>query len=458
MLAFFPMVEQSVKHWAEEELATIDLGDSRLERRAQKVLARLGDNPAASLPKACRGWAELQGAYRFFDNERVDWHKLLEPHWEQAERRMQAESVVLCIQDTTELDFSSQKHIEGLGPLSYAAQHGMYLHPTLAVTPERLPLGVLDAWMWARDPKTHGRDKAHLRTEKESVRWLEGYARVAELAERLPETQVVYVADRECDIYAFMHQAQQSGLKAQWLIRAVHNRVIDADEKLWDEVGASVVLGQVKFTLPGSQKRKAREVVQTLQAQQVTLTPKGKAPVTVTALLAQELAPPPGEKALVWRLLSSLPGETLEQVVQLIEWYRCRFQIEVYFRIYKSGCKVQTLQLGEVERLEPALALYMIIAWRVMWLTVLGRTCPDLPCDAVFDDSEWQAVFIVTEKQPPPATPPKLNTMILMVAQFGGYLGRKGDGPPGAEAIWTGLQRARDFAIGIQAVAAMKPS
>ena len=444
--------------WSAQELSTIDLGDGRLNRRAHKLLKRLGDDPQASLPKACRGWSELQAAYRFSANERVEWHKILQPHWEQAERRMQGEAVVLCIQDTTELDFSTQKHIEGLGPLSYAAQHGMYLHPTLAVTPERIPLGVLDAWMWSRDPETHGRDKAHLREDKESVRWLEGYERVSELAERLPETQVVYVADRECDIYAFIHQAQQSGLKAQWLIRAQHNRVIEGGEKLWDEVERSPILGQITFKLPGSKKRKAREVVQTLQAQRVTLTPKGKAPVTVTAIVAKELTPPPGEEALTWRLLSSLPAETLEQAAKLIDWYRCRFQIEVFFRIYKSGCKVEALQLGAVERLEPMLALYLIVAWRVMWLTMLGRECPDLPCDAVFDESEWQAVFIVAEKRPPPPTPPALNTLILMVASFGGYLGRKGDGPPGAEAIWTGLQRVRDFAIGIQAVAAMKPT
>lgn len=115
-------------------------------------MERLAAKPTADVPQACRGWDETMGAYRFFDNDEVEWRAILEPHWRQTEQRMAAQSVVLCLQDTTELDFNGRQAI-GLGPLSYEAQRGMYLHPTYAVTPERVPLGVLDAWMWAREPK-----------------------------------------------------------------------------------------------------------------------------------------------------------------------------------------------------------------------------------------------------------------------------------------------------------------
>jgi hypothetical protein len=179
-------------NWADAEMATADLGDERLNRRLAVVLKRLGDDPSASIPVACRGWAEVQGAYRLLDQENVTWEAVLEPHWACTQERMRAHPLVLCLQDTTELDFTTQPSIEGRGPLSYAAQHGMYVHPTLAVTPEGLPLGGLDAWLWAREAHSHGQDKRHWPIEaKESVRWLEGYERVAELAAEMPDTRLV---------------------------------------------------------------------------------------------------------------------------------------------------------------------------------------------------------------------------------------------------------------------------
>jgi len=97
----------------------------------------------ASIPSACGGWAETQAAYRFFGQDEVDWRDILAPHWNATQTRMAPHPVVLCLQDTTELDFNGQA-IFGLGRLSYEAQRGMYLHPTYAVTPDREPLGVLD--------------------------------------------------------------------------------------------------------------------------------------------------------------------------------------------------------------------------------------------------------------------------------------------------------------------------
>lgn len=115
-------------------------------------MERFATDPAASIPEACDGWGETIAAYRFLGNESVDWRDIMAPHWQQTQSRMQNEPVVLCLQDTTELNFNGQE-IEGLGPLSYESQRGMYLHPNYAVTPGRTPLGVVDAWMWAREKK-----------------------------------------------------------------------------------------------------------------------------------------------------------------------------------------------------------------------------------------------------------------------------------------------------------------
>jgi len=202
--------------WAEKEFRGIDLGDKRLDKRAVLLAERLSAKPTASIPGACNGWAETQATYRFLSQEEIDWSGILRPHWDCTQERMAAHRVVLCLQDTTELDFNGQA-IKGMGPLSYEAQRGMYLHPTYAVSPVREPLGVLDAWMWAREPK----DASGVRPgSKESERWIEGYARVAELAEALPETRLVYVADRESDRHARVDVARSGDGQRRRLVAA----------------------------------------------------------------------------------------------------------------------------------------------------------------------------------------------------------------------------------------------
>ena len=224
--------------WAAEELEGIDLGDARLNKRAVRLLERLSEKPTASIPTATKGWAETQAAYRFLAQDKMEWSDIMAPHWQSTQVRMSTQPVVLCLQDTTELDFNGQG-IRGLGPLSYEAQRGMYLHPTYAVTPEREPLGVLDAWMWAREPKAADGTRPGL---KESMRWIEGYERLAELAPALPETRLVYVADREADIVELMVKAHALGQPVDWLIRAQHDRALPAGGKLWEqEIGRAHV-------------------------------------------------------------------------------------------------------------------------------------------------------------------------------------------------------------------------
>jgi hypothetical protein len=243
---------------------------------------------------------------------------------------MQGHPVVLCLPDTTELAFTSQPSLAGLGRLSYEAQHGLYVPPTLVVTPDGLALGVLDAWMWAQGPQ----DPPQV---KESTRWVEGYEMVADLAEQTPATRLVYVADREGDVRALMDAAVRRGMPADWLIRAKHNRKTTVGDKLWDRLVRREPLGEIEFTLPAAPDRPARLVRQLLYSQAITLpASKGAPMVTVTAILAWEEDPPVGEKAMEWRLLTNRPAETLETVVELIKWYRRRWLVEIFFSIWKS--------------------------------------------------------------------------------------------------------------------------
>ena len=224
---------KAAKRWTDHEFAGLDLGDGGLNKRAKILMERFAANPEASIPAACDGWSETVAAYRFLSNTDVDWRDILAPHWTRTQERMRGHPVMLCIQDTTELDFNGQE-TAGLGPLNYEARRGMYVHPTYAVTPGREPLGVLDAWMWAREK----RDADGVRPgQKESARWIEGYERIAEMAAHMPQTRLVYLADREADMVAMMRRARELGTPADWLVRAKHNRCLPARRRRRQVVG-----------------------------------------------------------------------------------------------------------------------------------------------------------------------------------------------------------------------------
>ncbi len=387
--------------WVEDELGGVSLGDARRTKRLIKLTEQLASQPQASLPIAAMGWGETKAAYRLLGNEQVDPLAILKGHADKSLERAQKYPVVYGIQDTTELDFSSQPGIAGLGRLNYEARQGFYVHPTLLVTPDGQVLGVTDAWMWARKPKGES-------DIKESLRWVEGYGILADLAEQSPNTRFVYVADREGDLRDLFEAAQNRQYAADYLIRVQHNRLLeDEDEKLWDSVAATEALGQIEFTLEAHGERQARQVRQTLYAKRVTLKRKrqGDSDLSVTIILAQEDHPPEGVQPIIWRLVTNRSVDTLEQAAESIDGYRRRWLIEIFFRILKTGCQVEKLQLSAIDRIERALMIFMIIAWRILHVVTLGQQCPDLPCDVVFDPEEWQAAWIIKHRSPPQKQP-----------------------------------------------------
>jgi len=265
----------------------------------------------------------------------------------------------------------------------------------------------------------------------------------------------VYVADRDSDLFELFEEGQTG--EAAWLIRGNQDRKLTDGRHLWEAVRETEVVGKMEFDLPAGPDRCARHVVQILRTARLKMKPPYRSDrklpaLEVTAILAQEEDPPKGVEPIEWLLLTNLPVGSGQETAEKVGWYLCRWQIEVYFRILKSGCKVEQLQLQSRDRLEVALAFYMIIAWRVLYLVMLGRTVPDLSCEAVFAPEEWQAVCLVTQKKKPPRHPPKLADFLTVLAGLGGYLGRKGDGPPGPQAIWIGLQRTRDFVLAFEAL------
>ena len=318
----------------------------------------------------------------------------------------------------------------------------MYVHPTYAVTPQREPLGVIDAWMWARQPKAADGERPGV---CESQRWIEGYERVAEMAEEMPDTRLVYVADREADILALMQRAHALGTPADWLIRAQHNRCLPEGGKLWAATGAQDPLGEIEFTLASRHGQAARSVRQQLWVRTVDLP--GTA--GVTCVIAREVDAPAGVKPVEWRLLSNRPVPNLESAVALIDWYRCRWEIETLFHVLKNGCRVEALQLDSIAKLELALALYLVVSWRIAHLVRIGRIHPNLPADLFFAETEWTGAYVLNRKKPP-KQPPSVRDVVRLIAQLGGFLARKGDGEPGVKSLWLGIVRLRDYALTVE--------
>jgi len=463
--------------WIENEFATADLGDRRLKERLKVVASRIFDKPQASIKSALRGWAEVIGAYRLFNNRNVTVEAVLAPHRDAVLERVKEHQRVLVVQDTSELDYTTKSKLKGKGPLSDLSRTGFFAHNHLIVTPEGLALGVWDTVIYARDEKEHGKSEDRKQKpieEKESNRWLEGYRQACRLAQLAPQTEVISCADREGDIYEVFedwHQRSAQGEKAaQLLIRLRQDRRIVADPeevqpKLLAKLSACPLLGtlcvhvkkktQYKKDKNGSrhkQIRSARKAIVEIRATDVTLVPPARpdrklSKISLHVVLAKEKAPPTGEDPICWVLLTTLKADDFQGNLEIVRLYAERWGIECFHRVLKTGCKVEELQLKEDESIKPAIALYMIIAWRVMYVTKLGRECPDLPCDVVFEEEEWKALCVIAHGRQALKSKPSLGRFILLVAQFGGYLGRKADGPPGAQAIWIGMSRVIDFAL-----------
>jgi hypothetical protein len=173
-------------------------------------------------------------------------------------------------------------------------------------------------------------------------------------------------------------------------------------------------------------------------------------PFAVTAILAKEDNPPKGEIAIEWLLLSNILLNDKITCHDLIKWYLCRWQIEILFYILKSGCRVEQLQLTLEKRFLPCLAMYTIVAWRILMITQLARNRPDVTCEILFEKQEWQNAYIALNKQKPPTKPPSLLCMIINIAKLGGFLGRKNDNLPGPKTIWLGLKELKTFILSVE--------
>jgi IS4 transposase len=424
--------------------------------------------PHASVTQAARDSAAVQGTYEFWGNVRVKAWDILAAHRDSTLLRVEGEEIVLAVQDTTELDFSSMPSKQGLGGLSKKDAQGLKVHSVLCVSTLGVPSGVLHQKVWAREKikRTTGyqdRKRAICASQqrfaieqKESYRWLESL----ELTQQwIPqEKKVVTVADREADIYELFALPRREG--SEFLIRACQPRGVkqtetDIDiESLRAAMAQTPACGEVTLELQRTPKRKARTATLTLRISSLYLQPplhhpqrSNLKPVRVQVVWANEQQPPDGEKAISWLLVTTLDVKDFEQAERCLRWYSYRWLIERYHYTLKSGCRLEQLQLETADRLERALATYAIVAWRLLWLTYEARNHPNESIEGILPAHYWQALYChMYQTTVLPDQPPSLVDCVRWIARLGGFLGRKNDGEPGVKTLWLGLQRVHDMA------------
>ena len=434
--------------WINEEFSTLDFGDTRRDERFKRLLTDMCIAPSVSIPVMSADWSETTAAYRFLHNEAIELSNVPECHIEQTLLRASLQPVLLAVQDTTQLDFSNHSQTKGLGPLHTQQQQGLLLHSTLAVSEDGATYGFLDQELWARPQgefgKSQFRGQRELR-DKESQKWLNGLMATRSFNAILPDTALVHVADREADIFDLL--AMERPEKQHLLVRAHHNRaLVNEEPKLWPFMEAQPVRGHMTVQVPGGHGKHARQATLALRYCPVELKAPhsshgGLPSVTVTAVWVSEESRARAD-SIDWMLLSTWPVDNVEEAMRQVKWYTCRWRIEMFHRILKSGCHVEDCRLEDVDSLKRYIVMQSLVAWRVLYCMTTAREHPNWPCTTILDEEEWKVLYCyVLKKRTPPATPPTLDDAAKWIARMGGWLGRKGDGNPGMQSIQRGLER-----------------
>ena len=446
--------EREYKDWVEEELQDVRLPNLAKKKRVMSIARDFFASPASPIPMACNTGAKLKGAYRFFGNERVNPADILHSHRKQTLKRAEEYKVVLSVNDTTSMNLSTHEATKGLGCLSTEqGEDGYFLHDTVVFTTAGIPLGVLDAQTWARDPKEHGKKAKRKQKpieEKESYKWLRSLQATARAMKEASGVDWVSVGDREADIYELFELASQQ--EVSFLVRSFHNRRVCGDTKVWEVVDREVPVGRMRVFVKGKDKRE-REAELEIRFREVRIrSPKReKEEVRLWAIRAKEVSPPKGEEGLDWKLLTNREVRDFEQACEKVQWYTVRFRIEVFHKILKSGRRSEDRRLGSLDRLERCLTIDMITAWRLMYLTMQGRTTPEVASDLFFSEQEIEVLKLIKYRGEYAANKGKslsLRDAILIIAMLGGFIKGKGR-EPGVEVMWRGMRRLADILIGV---------
>jgi hypothetical protein len=476
--------------WAVREFGGADLGDERINQRLVKVAAAAAASPSRSIPGQCRGaWRKTKGAYRLFDNSKVSFDKLQEPHRQLTLEAAGKCSTVLWVSDTSTLSFA-HPHTTGLGPTSTGGS-GMLLHSTLGIDVSMgIDVGMgIDAGSGEGKPRVLGlghqqvwsRPKGKKKAAKvpESRKWKAG---IDAIGTPPPGVRWVQVGDAESDCWEAIEACRDAG--SGFAIRACQNRLVHGGHGsqaqatgsqaratepvlLFDLLEKQPMLGGKHLYLRSRPDRPARWAKLAISAMAVTvLAPKNWSdkphrkgrprpePIQCWAVRVWELEPPEGQEPAEWVILTDECVEDLESAVKVAFWYTCRWLIEEYHKCLKTGCRIESRQLEEAKRLERLLGVLAVVAVRLLQLKHQAKINPDAPAQSVVPEP-----YVKTMKAYLKLPPKKKLTAYQFwreTARMGGFLARKGDGEPGWITLWHGWEELELLTAGFELAEKMR--
>jgi hypothetical protein len=441
--------------WALHELGFADFNDERLTKRAVHIAASLLQNPQQSISSAMEEWAQTKATYRFFANDKIQSPNMLSAHQEQTVNRCQKEKTILVAQDTTTMNLSN-KHVRGLGRIGMRDLQGFFTHSALAMTTQGLPLGLLYQKTYVRKEGTQTRAykkryKQMPITEKETGKWVEV---VDTVAHQLKGRHVVVIGDRESDIFDVFKTAKEN--TTDLLVRTCKNRLILDEAGQERHLFATAQTGKlltryetlVPTTKDAHQKRKASLTLRVTHCLLPVATYRRgekQIPVPVRIVDVMEENPPEGEEPIHWVLTTTLNISTPEEAIEKVQWYMCRWRIERFHYVLKTGAfNVEKLQFESFTRFKKAITMFSIVAWKVLCFLYQSRESPNDSAETVFSPEEIQALSLIAKKQID-----TIHEAVIQTAKLGGYLARKRDGPAGIKTLWIGFQKLTNIVYGM---------
>jgi len=457
-----PLVDREA--WAVDQFGTAELGDVRRTHRLVKLAAQMAANSSGSIPQQTQSAADMKAAYRLLAAPPVTHAAVIQPHIERTRAAASAIPMLFLVQDGAQLNFTTHPHGQGLGPIGDGEQRGLYPQNVLAIDAATgLPVGLMYQTHPRRTEREPDRDRHAKRrvplNEGESYGWFEAIRTIGPPPEGV---RWVPVGDGGEGLFGVHQECRVQG--ADWLIRAARDRTVrtpQGPDKLFEYARRLPRLGTRRVTVRNRVTGQTREVVLSIAAGPVTLTPsihepayRDSAPIWCGVVRAWEADPPDGVERVEWMLLTSLPCQTARQARFVAEGYSQRWQVEEFHKCEKTGCQVEARRLEPVDRLEPLIGVLSVLAVHLLRLKLVARDHPTQPAKEMFDE---QMVAVMAAYLKRPARGLTVGEFWRGIGRLGGHPGRKCDGPIGWLRAWRGWQAFQLMMLGAE-LCAKKPS
>ena len=438
-------------------------GDERLEKRFGTVISTLGNHFGESISQSNDTRALQGGFYRFMNNEKITHERIVMTERDRLKNwvAQSDEKVILSINDTTDTNFTGRPVASKLDCLTQVYLKGYFVHSQLLATGSGLVQGVYDQCLWGRKAATLGdarksttRNKTPLE-DRESYRWLAGFERLNKDFETQTDKTFIHIGDRESDLYELMAMPRFEHI--HYLFRAQFNRKLSdstaAEDKLFADIARKALKATIKVLVPTAEnsaiKREAtleiRAANYTFSASGYTVSEKNDRRTNSNFIELKEVNPPKDTEPIHWRLITSLPIDTLEQLLDVLKYYLLRWRIEEFHVVLKQGCAIEKLKFETPQAIENLIITFSIISAKVLNLRYLYEQKPQEPIEVTgfsVQDYNTIAQFLTykTKIKIPKLEQPKVEDIIMLIQRLGS--GNKYPKKVGVRALWLGIQKA----------------